>query len=160
MKTFLLICGLLISSLSVAQIQDSIQFPAVTIPIVPIIPLNDMIQNKEVIEEVIIDASYDGQLNDLYHSIYNAYSFNNLQKKDIINYSKGKSFVVFYVKFAVSEDGKPFEYSPHEISDDNPFYLEAVRVISATKWNVALRNDLYHKQYIVIPFKVNLADLP
>lgn len=156
MKTFLLICGLLISSLSIAQIQDSIQFPAGTIPIVPIIPLNDMIQNKEV----IIDASYDGQLNDLYHSIYNAYSFNNLQKKDIINYSKGKSFVVFYVKFAVSEDGKPFEYSPHEISDDNPFYLEAVRVISATKWNVALRNDLYHKQYIVIPFKVNLADLP
>ena len=39
----------------------------------------------------------------------------------------------------MSEDGKAFEFSPKEISAENSFYKEAVRVIASTRWNVATK---------------------
>lgn len=113
-----------------------------------------------IVEEIIVEnASYEGTLDDLYYAIYNNYTFQGISKNDLPEKAKGKSFYIFYVKFAVSEDGKPFEFSGEEIDDSNPMYTEAVRVLSSTKWNVATENGQYKKQFIVIPIKISINDL-
>lgn len=105
------------------------------------------------------DSSYEGSLDQLYHYIYNEFNFSGINKKDIPEAFNGKSFFIFFVKFAISEDGKPFEFSGEEIDIENPFYLEAVRVLSSTKWNTATENGQYKKQFVVIPIKVSTNDL-
>ena len=72
--------------------------------------------------------------------------------------ARKQPYFVFYVVFAVSEDGKAFEFSPKEISAENSFYKEAVRVIASTRWNVATKDNEYKKQFLVIPIKANLGD--
>lgn len=108
---------------------------------------------------VFKDANYaGGNTEDLYYYINNNFNYNNVKKEDIPKTAKMKPYFVFYVVFAVSEDGKAFEFSPKEISAENSFYTEAVRVIASTRWNVATKDNEYKKQFMVIPIKANIGD--
>jgi hypothetical protein len=110
-------------------------------------------------QPIIIDASYaGGNTEDLYYYVNNNFNYNNVKKEDIPAKAKNQPYFVFYVVFAVSEDGKAFEFSPKEISPENSFYKEAVRVIASTRWNVATKNNEYKKQFMVIPIKANIGD--
>jgi len=108
---------------------------------------------------IIKDANYAcGNTEDLYYYVNNNFNYNNVKKEDIPKTAKKKPYFVFYVVFAVSEDGKAFEFSPKEISAENSFYKEAVRVIASTRWNVATKDNQYKKQFMVIPIKANIGD--
>ena len=108
---------------------------------------------------VEVDAHYaGGNTEDLYYYVNNNFNYNNVKKEDIPKIAKNKPYFVFYVVFAVSEDGKAFEFSPKEISAENSFYKEAARVIASTRWNVATKNNEYKKQFLVIPIKANIGD--
>ena len=108
---------------------------------------------------VVKDANYaGGNTEDLYYYVNNNFNYNNVKKEDIPKTAKKKPYFVFYVVFAVSEDGKAFEFSPKEISAENSFYKEAVRVIASTRWNVATKDNEYKKQFMVIPIKANIGD--
>ena len=108
---------------------------------------------------VVKDANYaGGNTEDLYYYVNNNFNYNNVKKEDIPKTAKNKPYFVFYVVFAVSEDGKAFEFSPKEISAENSFYKEAARVIASTRWNVATKNNEYKKQFLVIPIKANIGD--
>ena len=110
-------------------------------------------------QPIIIDASYaGGNTEDLYYYVNNNFNYNNVKKEDIPAKAKNQPYFVFYVVFAVSEDGKAFEFSPKENSPENSFYKEAVRVIASTRWNVATKNNEYKKQFMVIPIKANIGD--
>lgn len=103
---------------------------------------------------VIKDANYaGGSIEDLYYYVNNNFNYNNVKKEDVPQQAKRKPYFVFYVRFAVSEDGKTFEFTPKEIAQENSFYKEAVRVIASTQWNIATENGVYKKQYLVIPIK-------
>lgn len=105
------------------------------------------------------DANYaGGNTEDLYYYVNNNFNYNNVKKEDIPVVAKKQSYFVFYVIFAVSEDGKAFEFSPKEITAENSFYKEAVRVIASTRWNVATKDNEYKKQFLVIPIKANIGD--
>lgn len=140
MRTFIILLFAISSLLCSAQEQESI---------------------TNTIDETITlyDASYEGSLDDLYYAIYNNYTFQGISKSDLPEKAKGKTFFIFYVKFAISEDGKPFEFSGEEIDQKSPLYTEAVRVLSSTKWNTATENGQYKKQFVVIPIKVSTNDL-
>lgn len=108
---------------------------------------------------IVKDANYaGGNTEDLYYYVNNNFNYNNVKKEDIPKTAKTKPYFVFYVVFAVSEDGKAFEFSPKEISAENSFYKEAVRVIASTRWNVATKENEYKKQFMVIPIKANIGD--
>lgn len=108
---------------------------------------------------LVKDANYaGGNTEDLYYYVNNNFNYNNVKKEDIPKTAKKKPYFVFYVVFAVSEDGKAFEFSPKEISAENSFYKEAVRVIASTRWNVATKDNEYKKQFMVIPIKANIGD--
>ena len=111
------------------------------------------------IEPIIKDANYaGGTTEDLYYYVNNNFNYNNVKKEDIPKTAKKKPYFVFYVVFAVSEDGKAFDFSPKEISAENSFYKEAVRVIASTRWNVATKDNEYKKQFLVIPIKATIGD--
>lgn len=108
---------------------------------------------------IVKDANYaGGNTEDLYYYVNNNFNYNNVKKEDIPVVAKKQSYFVFYVIFAVSEDGKAFEFSPKEITAENSFYKEAVRVIASTRWNVATKDNEYKKQFLVIPIKANIGD--
>lgn len=108
---------------------------------------------------IVKDANYaGGNTEDLYYYVNNNFNYNNVKKEDIPALAKKQSYFVFYVIFAVSEDGKAFEFSPKEITSENSFYKEAVRVIASTRWNVATKDNEYKKQFLVIPIKANIGD--
>lgn len=108
---------------------------------------------------IVKDANYaGGNTEDLYYYVNNNFNYNNVKKEDIPALAKKQSYFVFYVIFAVSEDGKAFEFSPKEITAENSFYKEAVRVIASTRWNVATKDNEYKKQFLVIPIKANIGD--
>ncbi|UUV22162.1 hypothetical protein [Paenimyroides aestuarii] len=108
---------------------------------------------------IVKDAHYaGGNTEDLYYYVNNNFNYNNVKKEDIPAAAKNKPYFVFYVVFAVSEDGKAFEFSPKEILAENSFYKEAVRVIASTRWNVATKDNEYKKQFMVIPIKANIGD--
>lgn len=110
-------------------------------------------------EPVVKDGSYaGGDIEDLYHYVNNNFNYNNVKKEDVPERFRRRNYFIFYVVFAVSEDGKAFEFSPKEISEENSFYKEAVRVISSTSWNVATKDDVYEKQFFVIPIRANVSD--
>lgn len=111
------------------------------------------------IKPIIKDASYsEGGMEDLYYYVNNNFNYNNVKKEDIPAAYKKQQYFIFYVIFAISEDGKAFEFSPKEIKDDNSFYKEAVRVIASTRWNPALIDDQYKKQFLVVPIKANVQE--
>ena len=108
---------------------------------------------------VIKDANYaGGSTEDLYYYVNNNFNYNNVAKEDIPTVARKQPYFVFYVVFAVSEDGKAFEFSPKEISAENSFYKEAVRVIASTRWNVATKENEYKKQFLVVPIKAVISD--
>ena len=108
---------------------------------------------------IIKDASYGaGGIEDLYYYVNNNFNYNNIKKEDIPTKSKKKPYFIFYVSFAISEDGKAFEFSPKEIAEENTFYKEAVRVISSARWNISTENGHYKKQFLVLPIKASLSD--
>lgn len=108
---------------------------------------------------VIKDASYaGGGIEDLYYYVNTNFNYNNVKKEDIPAAAQKKPYFIFYVVFAVSEDGKAFEFSPKEIKAENTFYKEAVRVIASTRWNVGSENGVYRKQFLVLPIKASLSD--
>lgn len=110
-------------------------------------------------EPVIVDARYaGGDIEDLYHYVNNNFNYNNVKKEDIPARSRRRNYFIFYVVFAVSEDGKSFEFSPKEISEENSFYKEAVRVISSSRWNIATEDGVYKKQFLVLPIRANVSD--
>lgn len=110
-------------------------------------------------EPVVKDGSYaGGDIEDLYHYVNNNFNYNNVKKEDVPERFRRRNYFIFYVVFAVSEDGKAFEFSPKEISEENSFYKEAVRVISSTSWNVATKDGVYEKQFFVIPIRANVSD--
>ncbi len=110
-------------------------------------------------EPVVKDGSYaGGDIEDLYHYVNNNFNYNNVKKEDVPERFRRRNYFIFYVVFAVSEDGKAFEFSPKEISEENSFYKEAVRVIASTRWNVATKDDVYEKQFLVIPIRANVSD--
>lgn|SRR5690554_6816044 len=123
--------------------------------------LNGFAQDTLTIEKqpIIIDASYaGGNTEDLYYYVNNNFNYNNVKKEDIPAKAKNQPYFVFYVIFAVSEDGKAYDFSPKEISADNSFYLEAARVIASTRWNTATKDNVYKKQFLVIPIKAIISD--
>lgn len=108
---------------------------------------------------VIKDANYaGGGIEDLYYYVNTNFNYNNVKKEDIPASARKKPYFIFYVVFAVSEDGKAFEFSPKEIIAENTFYKEAVRVIASTRWNVGSENGVYRKQFLVLPIKASLSD--
>lgn len=108
---------------------------------------------------VVKDANYaGGSTEDLYYYVNNNFNYNNVKKEDIPATAKKQTSFVFYVIFAVSEDGKAFEFSPKEILAENSFYKEAVRVIASARWNIATKDNQYKKQFMVIPIKANIGD--
>lgn len=108
---------------------------------------------------VVKDANYaGGNTEDLYYYVNNNFNYNNVKKEDIPLVARKQPYFVFYVVFAVSEDGKAFEFSPKEISAENSFYKEAVRVIASTRWNVAAKDNEYKKQFLVVPIKAVISD--
>ena len=108
---------------------------------------------------IIKDVTYaGGNTEDLYYYVNNNFNFNNVKKEDIPASARKQPYFVFYVVFAISEDGKAFDFSPKEISEENSFYKEAVRVISSTRWNTATQDEEYKKQYLVIPIKAITTD--
>ena len=110
-------------------------------------------------QPIIIDASYEGgNSEDLYYYVNNNFNYNNVKKEDIPAKAKKLPYFVFYVVFAISEDGKAFEFSPKEITAENSFYKEAVRVIASTRWNIATKDNEYKKQFMVIPIKAIISD--
>lgn len=110
-------------------------------------------------QPIIIDASYEGgNTEDLYYYVNNNFNYNNVKKEDIPAKAKKLPYFVFYVVFAISEDGKAFEFSPKEITAENSFYKEAVRVIASTRWNIATKDNAYKKQFMVIPIKAIISD--
>lgn len=110
-------------------------------------------------KQIIKDVTYaGGNTEDLYYYVNNNFNYNNVKKEDIPATARKKPYFVFYVIFAVSEDGKTFEFSPKEIAPENSFYKEAVRVIASTRWNVATKDNQYKKQFLVIPIKANIGD--
>lgn len=110
-------------------------------------------------QPIIIDASYEGgNTEDLYYYVNNNFNYNNVKKEDIPAKAKKLPYFVFYVVFAISEDGKAFEFSPKEITAENSFYKEAVRVIASTRWNIATKDNEYKKQFMVIPIKAIISD--
>lgn len=114
-----------------------------------------LIETKPIIK----DVSYsEGGMEDLYYYVNNNFNYNNVKKNDIPAAYKKQQYFIFYVVFAVSEDGKAFEFSPKEISEDNSFYKEAVRVIASTRWNIATLDKEYKKQFLVLPIKANISD--
>ena len=122
---------------------------------------NGFAQDTLTIEHqpIIIDASYaGGNTEDLYYYVNNNFNYNNVKKEDIPAKAKKQPYFVFYVVFAISEDGKAFEFSPKEIGAENSFYKEAVRVIASTRWNVATKDNAYKKQFMVIPIKAIISD--
>ncbi|SRR5690554_1384551 len=111
-------------------------------------------------EKLIIDANYaGGNMEDLYYYINNNFNYNNVKKEDIPIGIQRSSHFIFYVVFAVSEDGKTFEFSPKEIEENNSFYQEAVRVIASTHWNISTEDGIYKKQFLVLPIRANINDL-
>lgn len=110
-------------------------------------------------EKIVVDANYaGGSIEDLYYYVNNNFNYNNVKKEDVPNELRNRSHFIFYVVFAVSEDGKAFEFSPKEIEENNSFYQEAVRVIASTSWNVSTKDDVYEKQFMVIPIRANVMD--
>ncbi|HUH25781.1 MAG TPA: hypothetical protein VLY87_04090 [Flavobacterium sp.] len=108
---------------------------------------------------LISDASYaGGNVEDLYYYVNNNFNYNNVKKEDVPNKFKKRSYFVFYVSFAISEDGKAFEFSPKEITEENSFYKEAVRVIASARWNTATKDGQYLKQFLVLPIRASLSD--
>lgn len=111
------------------------------------------------VKPLVRDAHYaGGGMEDLYYYVNNNFNYNNVKKEDIPIHVKKQPYFIFYVIFAVSEDGKAFEFSPKEISTENSFYKEAIRVIASARWNVALENNEYKKQFLVLPIKASLTD--
>ncbi|MBA5792186.1 hypothetical protein H1R17_04665 [Flavobacterium sp. xlx-214] len=108
---------------------------------------------------IVKDASYSGGgMEDLYYYVNNNFNYNNVKKTDIPQTSKKQSYFIFYVVFAISEDGKAFEFSPKEIKEDNSFYKEAVRVIASVRWNPSLVGNEYKKQFLVLPIKASVNE--
>lgn len=108
---------------------------------------------------IVKDVTYaGGNTEDLYYYVNNNFNFNNVKKEDVPARARKQPYFVFYVVFAVSEDGKAFDFSPKEISEENSFYKEAVRVISSTRWNIATKDEEYTKQVLVIPIKAITTD--
>lgn len=108
---------------------------------------------------IVKDANYaGGNTEDLYYYINNNFNYNNVKKEDIPAKVKKQPYFIFYVIFAISEDGKAFEFSPEDISAENSFYKEAVRVIGSARWNPALFNNVYKKQFLTIPIKAVIGD--
>ena len=114
-----------------------------------------LIERKPILK----DASYSaGGMEELFYYVNNNFNYNNVKKTDVPEVYKKHQYFIFYVVFAISEDGKAFEFSPKEIKEDNSFYKEAVRVIASTHWNIATEDDLYKKQFLVLPIKASLLD--
>lgn len=110
-------------------------------------------------EPVIKDAGYaGGDIEDLYYYVNNNFNYNNVKKEDVPQRFRRRNHFIFYVVFAVSEDGKAFEFSPKEISEENSFYKEAVRVISSSRWNIATEGGVYKKQFLVLPIRASVSD--
>jgi len=108
---------------------------------------------------VVKDAGYaGGGIEDLYYYVNTNFNYNNVKKEDIPGYAQKKPYFIFYVVFAISEDGKAFEFSPKEINAENTFYKEAVRVIASARWNIGTENGVYRKQFMVLPIKASLSD--
>ena len=111
------------------------------------------------LKPVVKDAHYaGGSTEDLYYYINNNFNYNNVKKEDIPVKFKKQPYFIFYVIFAISEDGKAFEFTSEEISAENSFFKEAVRVIASTRWNPALLNNIYKKQFLVVPIKAVIND--
>ena len=107
----------------------------------------------------IKDASYSGGgMEELYYYVNNNYNYNNVKKSDVPKAFVNHPFFIFYIVFAISEDGKAFDFSAKEITEDNSFYKEAVRVIASARWNIATKDQEYKKQYLVLPFKAMIND--
>jgi len=118
-----------------------------------------LLQNLTESEKTLVDANYGGgNIEDLYYYVNNNFNYNNVKKEDVPSRARRRSYFIFYVVFAVSEDGKAFEFSPKEISEENSFYQEAVRVIASSRWNIATENGVYKKQFLVLPIRANISD--
>lgn len=114
-----------------------------------------MVTSKPIIK----DAGYaGGTTEDLYYYVNNNFNYNNVKKEDVPNRFKKRSYFVFYVTFAISEDGKAFEFSCKELTEENSFYVEAVRVIASARWDTATRDGHYLKQFLVLPIRASLTD--
>jgi len=112
-----------------------------------------------VMNPVITDASYaGGNIEDLYYYVNNNFNYNNVNKDDVPVLSNKQSYFVFYVVFAISKSGKAIDFSPKEITPENSFYKEAVRVIASVRWNPALIDNEYKKQFLVVPIKAMIND--
>lgn len=111
--------------------------------------------SKPVFTDVIYTG---GTTDDLHNYINNNFNYNNVKKTDVPKTVNKQSFFVFYVSFTINEEGIPVDFSPKEISNENSFYTEAVRVIASTRWQFATENGAYKKQYVVIPIKASIGD--
>lgn len=116
------------------------------------------IESNTTDESVIIDANYKGGINNFYNYIGTNFNYNNLKKSDVLEDYKGKDVMVIYLQFFVNEEGKPVDFTSFNTYTDNSFYLEAVRVISSTRWQPASKDGISFKQKFKIPIQAYIRD--
>ena len=107
---------------------------------------------------VIVYASYKGGINNFYNYVSNNFNYNNLKKSDVTEEFKNRDIMTIYVQFSINEEGKPADFKPINLTEENTFYTETVRVISSSKWKPATKNGVVFKQEFLIPIQAYIRD--
>lgn len=119
---------------------------------------NLMVQDSIIPIPVIVDASYKGGINNFYNYVSTNFNYNNLKKSDVTEEFKNRDIMTIYVQFAINEEGKPVDFKPVNLTEDNTFYTETVRVISSSKWKPATKDGMVFKQEFRIPIQAYVRD--
>lgn len=109
---------------------------------------------KDSIQPILMEdvqgepVKYPSDIRDFYQILYSSINYDLLEAED------KKSFL-FYVKFAVDENGKPIDIQPEQINRKHPLFLDVSRVLSETKWIPGTDGQgNYQKKYVVLPIEI------